>query len=88
MSYGLKFELFYEDLAQRKLKLEILQKDYSGTVYPFIGTGNPVTIEWKGKDDVHTPIIGSRCIINLFVTDDTQYDNFFESDEREYKVKI
>ena len=45
-------------------------------------------INWDQDDDFYNPIIGSSCQINLFVTDDTNYDDFYESDEREYKVKI
>lgn len=111
-SYGIKFELFFSDKNNRKLKVEILQKDFiakglkwedltnnfeeteniwndqSASITPLIGTSSPVVIEWDGEDDIYSPIIGSRCILNLFVTNQTYYDEFYTADEREYKVKV
>ena len=95
MAYGIKYELFFSDIEGKKLKIEILQKDFiidpfnSGTLpTQIIGTGQPCLIEWDADDDIYSPIIGSRCTLNFFVTDSTIYDDFYKSDEREYKVKI
>ena len=88
MSYGEKFSLSFSDVRGNARKISILKKNYSGTVYPLIGTGTPLTLKWDSEDDFYNPIIGSTCEINLFVTDDTQYDNWYEADEREYKVQI
>jgi len=87
-TYGVKFELFFQDVEERRLKVEILKKNYTGSVNALVGTENPVEIVWTGDDDIYSPIIGSRCIINLFATDDTNYDEFYKGDEREYKVKM
>ena len=87
-TYGVKYELFFQDLEERRLKVEILKKGYSGSVYSLVGTDNPVEIIWTGNDDVYSPIIGSRCKLNLFATDDTNYEDFFKGDEREYKIKV
>lgn len=95
MAYGLKYELFFSDVEKNKFKIEIHKKDF--VLDPFntgvqptqiVGTGNPVEIKWDADDDVYSPIIGSRCILNLFVTDATVYDDFYRSGEREYKVKV
>ena len=88
MAYGVKYELFFSDVVKRKLKIEILEKDYTGETSPIIGTGRPAIIEWDAEDDVYSPIIGSRCKLSFFVTDAVQYDEFYKSDERQYKVKI
>lgn len=88
MAYGLKFELFFQDLAGRNLKVEIHKNDYTGSVLPLVGTGDPVVIDWKGDDDIYSPIIGSTCKLNLFVTEDTDYDEFYAADEREYILKV
>tara|TARA_B100001059_G_C17828791_1_gene583239 strand:+ start:1250 stop:2773 length:1524 start_codon:yes stop_codon:yes gene_type:complete len=88
MSYGEKFSLSFADVRGNARKVSILQKDYSGSVYPLIGTGSPVVIKWDSDDDFYTPIIGSTCELNLYVTEDTLYDNWYEADEREYKVQI
>lgn len=88
MSYGVKFKLDFADNLGNPRRLEILKKDYSGSVNTLVGTANPVVLKWDSDDDIYTPLIGSTCEINLFVTDDTQYDNWYEADEREYKVRI
>lgn len=88
MAYGVKFELFFQDVEERRFKLEILKKGYSGSVYPLTGTGKPVEIIWTGDDDIYSPIIGSRCKINLFCTPTSNYDDFYKGDEREYLVKV
>lgn len=88
MSYGEKFSLSFADVRGNARKVSILQKNYSGSVYPLVGTGSPVVIKWDSDDDFYTPIIGSTCELNLYVTDSTQYDNWYEADEREYKVQI
>lgn len=88
MSYGEKFSLSFADVRGNARKISILKKNYSGNVYPLIGTSNPVVIKWDSEDDFYNPLIGSSCELNLFITDDTNYDNWYEADEREYKVQI
>lgn len=116
MAYGEKFSLLFSDVYNNPRKLSILQKNYSGTVFPLIGTDNPVVIKWENNDDFYNPIIGSTCEINLFVTESaggtswdeldenwnlsevqwnettgssgTNYDDWYNADEREYKVQI
>ena len=51
-TYGLKFELFFQDLEDRRFKLEFHKKNYTGTVSALVGGGNPVEIEWSGDDDI------------------------------------
>ncbi len=116
MAYGEKFSLLFSDVYNNPRKLSILQKNYSGAVFPLIGTDNPVVIKWDNNDDFYNPIIGSTCEINLFVTESTggtswdeldenwnlsevqwnettgtsgtNYDDWYNADEREYKVQI
>lgn len=88
MAYGVKYRLEFSDVLGNGKKIEIEKDGYSGSVLPLIGTADPVSIKWDGDDDFYSPIIGSTCTINLFVTDDVQYDNFYAFDEEEFKVKI
>jgi hypothetical protein len=80
MAYGVKYRLEFSDVLGNGKKVEILQDGYTGAVLPMIGTGNPVQIVWDQDDDFYQPIIGSSCNVNLMVTDDVQYDNFWEAD--------
>ena len=88
MAYGVKYRLEFSDVLGYGKKVEILKKDYTGEILPMIGTGEPVSIKWNSKDDFYTSIIGSSCQLNLIVTDEIQYDDFFRFDEREYKIKV
>ena len=88
MAYGVKYRLEFSDVLGYGKKVEILKKDYTGDVLPMVGTGNPVVVKWNTKDDFYSSIIGSRCQLNLLVTDTVQYDDFYKFDEREYKVKV
>lgn len=89
MSYGVKYRLDFEDILGNGKRIDILKKSYSGSVLDLIGQGEPVVISWKANDDPYdSPIIGSTCKLNLFTTDTVSYDNFYEFDEREYKVNV
>ena len=88
MAYGDKFKLDFSDDHGNPRQVLIKKKDYTGSVKTLVGTANPVVIKWDSDDDIYDPIRGSTCELNLFVTDDTDYDNWYEADEREYKVVI
>lgn len=89
MAYGTKFRLEFSDDYNDFNYRVLIQKDgYTGAVLDLVGTNDPVELEWEGDDDFYQPIKGSKCNINLFVTDDTNYDAFHEYDEREYKVLL
>lgn len=88
MAYGVKYRLEFSDVLGNGKKIEILKDNYSGAVLPLVGTADPVSIKWEGDDDFYSPIIGSTCTLNLFVTDEVQYENFYAFDEEEFKVKI
>ena len=88
MAYGVKYRLDFVDDKLNGKRIEILKDNYTGSVLPLVGTGDPISIQWDGNDDFYSPIIGSSCSINLFVTDDVSYDDFYTADEREYQVKV
>jgi len=88
MAYGVKYRLEFADIKGNKRKVEIFKNGYTGEVLPMIGTGEPVEIEWKAEEDLYEPLIGSLCTLNLLVTDDVTYDDFYLYDEREYKVVV
>ena len=88
MAYGVKYRLEFSDVLGYGKKVEILKKDYTGSVFPMVGGANPVSISWQSSNDFYNPIIGSKCKLNLFVTDDVSYEDFYKFDEREYKVVV
>ena len=88
MSYSARYRLNFGDDKGGSYKLEIHQKNYSGSVEDMIGAESPVVIEWTSEDDIYSPIIGSTCTIQLYTTDSVSYLNFYEYDEREFKVIV
>jgi hypothetical protein len=90
MAYAVKFRLDFDDVLGNDKRIEILQDGYdiNNGINDLIGTNDPVTITWDQDDNFYDPIIGSTCQINLFVTDTTNYDDFYDADEREYKIRI
>jgi hypothetical protein len=88
MAYGVKYRLEFSDDLENGKKIEILKKNYTASVNDIIGGAEPCIISWEGDDNFYSPIKGSQCTLNFFVTDSVSYDNFYEYDEREYQVKI
>ena len=88
MAYGVKYRLDFEDELGNGKRLDILKDNYTGDILPLVGGAEPVKIKWDGDDDFYSPIIGSTCNINLYQTDETNYDDFFNEPEREYKVEV
>jgi len=88
MAYNVKYRLNFADVQGKKRRLDILKKDYGGGILPLYSDGEPVVISTNADQDFYEPIIGSQCTINLIVTDEVTYDNFYEYDEREYQVKV
>ena len=88
MAYGTKYRLDFSDTEGNKRRLDILQKNYNGFIYPLIGTGAPAILKWEQDNDFYDPIIASSCQINLIQTDTVTYDEFYDFDEREFLVKI
>jgi hypothetical protein len=88
MAYGVKYRLDFEDHEGNGRRLDILKDGYTGEILPLVGGAEPVKIKWDGDDDFYSPIIGSTCNISLYQTDETNYDDFFNEPEREYKVEV
>jgi hypothetical protein len=83
-----KFELYFSDQNNRPVLVQILKKNYDGDVFNLVGTDNPVEVIWDSDDDIYSPIRGSRCKLNLLITDFSEFDDFYKTDEREYRVDI
>ena len=88
MAYGVKFRLEFSDDNLKGKKIEILKDGYTSTVYDLVGTQNPLQIVWEQDDDFYNPIIGSTCQINLFVTDNTNYDDFYTASDRDWETVL
>ena len=88
LEWNPKFQLYFTDQNNRPVLVQISKKNYLGEVFDLVGTENPVEIIWETDDNIYSPIKGSRCILNLYITDFSVFDDFYKTDEREYKVDV
>lgn len=88
LQWNPKFQLYFTDQNKRPVLMQISKKNYLGEVFDLVGTENPVEIIWETNDDIYSPIRGSRCILNFYITDFSVFDDFYKTDEREYKVDV
>ena len=88
MAYGVKYRLEFSDVLAFEKKVEILKKNYSGSVNDMIGQAEPVVVKWNSQNDFYKPIIGSVCSLNLFITDSVTYDNFYEYNQQTHMLKL
>lgn len=87
--FGNKYLLnFGDDFDDFSYRVIIQERGYTGAVLPMVGGADPVQIQWESDDDFYQPIRGSKCTINLMVTDSVSYDNFYEQPEKTYKVLV
>jgi hypothetical protein len=88
MAYGLKYEDDFFDVDEHKWKLKIYQWNFSGTKETNSLTLGPdavqIMYEQKG-DDFFSPIIGSSCKIQLYVTESLG-GTFWEDEDRNWEA--
>lgn len=89
-TYGVRWRLEYDDdLNANTSRIDILERDYSGSVTEIKGAGNPFELEYKG--DINNPykaIVPSVATIGLMCTSSGQFEDIFTSDDRKYLVKF
>ncbi|MFW6224726.1 MAG: hypothetical protein ACOC4B_00490 [Bacteroidota bacterium] len=90
MSYGLKYysEFFAEN--GNLIRVEILEKDYSGSTKTILLDGqNPISI-YSSKKDKFEVIRGTGCYVNIVQKDTEAFEfmNLFNASDKEFKVKI
>lgn len=88
-AFGDKYLLnFGDDFNDFSYRVIIKERGYTGAVLPMVGGADPVVLQWESDDDFYQPIKGSKCTINLMVTDSVNYDDFYQQPENTYKVLL
>lgn len=89
MAYNVKYTLSFKDTFDDTIKLDILQRDYSGAAITVKGSADPVILKLdSGSDDIFENIKPTSAEINFMVETAGTYDEFYEIDSKEYQVKI
>ena len=64
---GLRLQSEFHSLTDKLFKIEIYQQNYGSGITSFTVASDGFTLEYVGEtDDIVSPIIGSRCIINAY----------------------
>ena len=87
---AINYQLNFDNFAgqQQNWRLDVLRQDYSGPVKPLVGDASPVEIEYVRDDDPYRAIMGSTMTVNLVVTDDVTYDDFYNYPEYTFEVVL
>ena len=66
-AYGRKYSTNYKRFSNSKTTIDILQKNYSGSVTELMPGGDPLTIEWNcNVTNLYNPSDGSGATIRVF----------------------
>lgn len=92
MAYGVKYRGEWRTTVrgERNYVVEILQRDYSGDVFPILLTGDCVTLAFGEVDESELqPIKSSEATITILCTEEGDpYIEFFTLDPAQYQVII
>ena len=90
MAYGLYLYKEIESKSGKTIRLEIFQKDYSGTsieIESMSGTPLSLVID-NANSGVYLPIVKSFLNINIIDTEQIDYSVFFTPDATKFKVLL
>lgn len=87
MAYGLKYKLDYCDINSNPLRLEILERDYSGIVYMIEGSEEPFILQVNNdKGDKSGYFQSTSADISIFADEHFNIDNLLSNDETQLRV--
>jgi len=91
MAYNLKYYHQYNDRGDHVNRVEILGKDFSGSSELIIkSTGDPIITRHSGSKNEKKIILGKELQFAFFCfpEDVDKYDELFESDYKDYKIRF
>lgn len=90
-NYGVKYDFTFKDKSDQTYKVEIEERDYSGSVNTLTNSGNfPIVISREAASVFigENQILPSSAIIELVSTSFREWEEFINADEEEYRVKF
>ena len=86
--YGVKYIIDTQSIIDNSWRIDIEEKDYSGTTTTFLGSGTPIRIKYTNNgEEKFSPIAASEAIIQ-FVDDDFLLENIIDPDDKKYRISI
>src|SRR6056297_265966 len=87
MSYADKYYFNFKDFEGNSKKLTIQEDGYAGSTSILTGSGDPVVLTYSGegtkKYEKYT--FGSKLTFSLYNESTDQYNEFLNTDDRQYK---
>jgi len=89
MAFGTKYRCEFTDILGIDWKVDIQEDPDPGSIVTLQASGNPLTFEWYGEDDVFDQnIMGSKMSLNIEAASDFYMSTLFTSDILKYKVIV
>jgi len=88
MSYGIKYISTAKGLSSVQWKIELLEKNYSGSTIDVRMVDDGITIGYDRDDDRFNVIYSRYAILNLKVNSQLNLNSLQFDDERKFQVKI
>lgn len=92
MAYGVKYRVEWQAAARDKnvYRIEILERDYEGEIFPLYPTGDVLTITQGSIDDDELVVLrGSEAKLSLLCVDEGEpYLSLFTTDPLKYQLKV
>lgn len=88
-SYGVKWQLEFYDYAGYHHKINILERDYAGSVVEITGTDIPLVLNLRGEGEINKfyPLLATEIEVGLISTENFLYSGIFTNDPSKYLTK-
>lgn len=88
-NYGINYRLDFCDVLGVKKRIDILKRDYTGVITPFVGSGNPISLTYHNEqDEKFNQITVSEATIRIISSPVLDLNTFYSEDERMWLVKF
>lgn len=86
--YPVRYRLEYDDIRQGTTRIDVLKKNYDGSIEEICGTGDPFTINYEGdENDAYKAIVPCGCELNVLSTYPKQFYELFEDgDDQMFQI--
>lgn len=86
-NYFPKYRLEWKDLNGVSSRLDILEKDFAGSVEEVVGGGEPFVVRMRGENQgIFNDVLASEASVQLTSTTNLKFLNLFTESETKYQV--
>lgn len=87
--YNVRWRLDFKDYNLHDVRLDILERAYTGDIEEVCGGDSPINITYNGdQNNIYQSIIPSECVLQLISDYPGKFESIFTADDRKYRVKV